>query len=44
MAMWPRLNHRTLHRCRGNPARIAAYIAHRTTMTPKAIEKLIADN
>jgi hypothetical protein len=43
MAMWPRLNHRTLHRCRGNPTRIANYVAHRTKMTPKSIERLIAD-
>ena len=41
--MWPRLNHRALHRCDGDPARIATYIAHRTKMAPKAIEKLIAD-
>ena len=43
MALWPRLNHRALHRCHGNVARIAAQVAHRTKMTPKAIEKLIAD-
>jgi hypothetical protein len=43
MAMWPRLDHRTLHRCGGNPARIAALIAHRTKMPPKAIERLISD-
>jgi hypothetical protein len=43
MAMWPRLDHRTLHRCRGNPKRIAALISHRTKMTPKLIERLIAD-
>jgi hypothetical protein len=41
MALWPRLNHRALHRCHGNVARIAAQVAHRTKMTPKAIEKLI---
>jgi hypothetical protein len=43
MAMWPRLNHRILHRCGGNPSRIAAFIAHRTKMSPKAIEKAISD-
>jgi hypothetical protein len=43
LAIWPRLNHRALHRCHGNVARIAAQVAHRTKMTPKAIEKLIAD-
>jgi hypothetical protein len=43
MAMWPRLDHRTLRRCDGNPKRIAALISHRTKMAPKLIEKLIAD-
>jgi hypothetical protein len=43
MAIWPRLNHRALHRCHGNVARIAAQVAHRTKMTPKAIETLLAD-
>jgi hypothetical protein len=43
MALWPRLNHRALYRCHGNVARIAAHVAHRTTMTRKAIETLLAD-
>jgi hypothetical protein len=43
MAMWPRLNHKALHRCHGNAARIAVQVARRTKMTPKAIEKLISD-
>ena len=43
LALWPRLNHRALHRCHGDATRIAAQVAHRTTMTPKAIEKLLAD-
>jgi hypothetical protein len=43
MAMWPRLDHRTLRRCDGNPKRIAALISHRTKMAPKLIERLIAD-
>jgi hypothetical protein len=43
IALWPRLNHRALHRCQGDPARIAAQIARRTKMTPKAIVKLISD-
>jgi hypothetical protein len=43
MALWPRLNHRALHRCHGDATRIATQVAHRTTMTPKAIEKLLAD-
>jgi hypothetical protein len=43
MEIWPRLNQRALHRCGGDPARIAAHIARRTTMTPRAIESLIAD-
>jgi len=43
MAMWPRLDQRALRRCGGDPSRIAAYIAHRTKMTPKTIEKVISD-
>jgi hypothetical protein len=43
MAIWPRLDRRTLRRCGGNPRRIAALISHRTTMTPKLIERLIED-
>jgi hypothetical protein len=43
LAIWPRLNHKALHRCGGDPARIAIYVAHRTKMTPKAIETLISD-
>lgn len=43
MGIWPRLNHRALHRCGGDPARIAAQVARRTTMTPEAIETLISD-
>jgi hypothetical protein len=43
MAIWPRLNHRALHRCHGDAARIAVHVARRTKMTPKAIEKLISD-
>jgi hypothetical protein len=41
--MWPRLNHRALRRCQGDPARIAVHVARRTKMTPRAIEKLISD-
>jgi len=43
MAIWPRLDHRALHRCNGDPSRIATHVARRTTMTPAAIESLIAD-
>jgi hypothetical protein len=43
IAIWPRLDHRTLHRCGGNTKRIAALISHRTKMTQKSIERLIAD-
>jgi hypothetical protein len=43
LAIWPRLDHRTLRRCFGDPARIAAVVAHRTKMPPKAIETLITD-
>jgi hypothetical protein len=44
MAIWPRLDHRALHRCRGNPRLIAGYVAGRTKMARKAIESLIVDN
>jgi hypothetical protein len=37
------LDHRALHRCHGDTARIAIQVSHRTPMTCKAIEKLIAD-
>ena len=43
MAMWPRLDHRALHRCHGDTTRIAVQVSHRTKMTRKAIELLIAD-
>jgi hypothetical protein len=43
LAMWPRLDHRALRRCHGDTARIAVQVSHRTKMTRKAIEKLIAD-
>jgi hypothetical protein len=43
MAMWPRLDHRALHRCHGDTARIAVHVSRRTKMTRKAIEMLIAD-
>ena len=43
LAIWPRLDRRALRRCGGNVARIAAHIAHRTKMAPKAIEMLIDD-
>lgn len=43
LALWPRLDHRALRRCHGDTARIAIQISHRTPMTRKAIQKLIAD-
>lgn len=43
LAIWPRLDRRALRRCGGDVARIAAHIARRTKMTPKAIETLIGD-
>jgi hypothetical protein len=43
MAIWPRLNHKALHRCQGDPTRIAAQVSRRTKMTTKAIRKLLAD-
>lgn len=43
MAIWPRLDNRSLRRCRGSSTCIAAYVSRRTKMTMKAIEWLIAD-
>ena len=42
MEMWPRLSHRAIHRCCGDPARMATYISHRTKMGSKSIEILLA--
>ena len=43
IAMWPRLDLQALRRCHGNTACIAVQVSHRTKMTRKAIELLIAD-
>jgi hypothetical protein len=41
MALWPRLNRRALRRCGNDPARIAAYVSHRTRMPVREIEALL---
>jgi hypothetical protein len=43
LAMWPRLDRAALHRCHGDPRRIAIQIAHRTKMERGVIEAIIAD-
>jgi hypothetical protein len=41
MALWPRLNRRSLLRCGGDPARIACYVSKRTRLPVEEIEKLL---
>jgi hypothetical protein len=43
LAMWPRLDHRALHRCHGDTGKIATQVARRTKMSRKQIVALIAD-
>jgi len=43
LAMWPRLDHRALHRCHGDTGKIATQVAHRTKMSRKQIVALISD-
>jgi hypothetical protein len=43
LAIWPRLDHRALHRCHGEVGRVALYISRRTKMPAKAIALLIRD-
>jgi hypothetical protein len=41
MALWPRLDRRSLRRCGSDPARIAAYVSRRTRMPVQEIEALL---
>jgi hypothetical protein len=41
LALWPRLNRRALRRCGDDPARIAAFVSHRTRLPLKEIETLL---
>lgn len=41
MALWPRLDRAALRRCRQDPARIAALIARRTSLSPEAIKQVL---
>jgi hypothetical protein len=33
LAIWPRLDRRALHRCGGDPRRIARLVSHRTSLS-----------
>jgi hypothetical protein len=44
MALWPRLNRRSLTRCGCDPARIANYVSRRTILPKKAIEDLLSQS
>jgi len=41
MLIWPRLNPRTLARCGGEPKLIAAYVAHRTSLSTDVIVAML---
>jgi hypothetical protein len=41
LALWPRLDRSALRRCRHDPDRIAALIARRTMLSPKAIKQVL---
>ncbi len=41
LALWPRLDRAALRRCRQDPARIAALIARRTTLSPESIKQVL---
>ena len=43
-AIWPRLERRTLSRCRNDPARLARVIARRTTLAEEAIITLLTED
>jgi hypothetical protein len=42
MALWPRLDRRSLTRCGCDPTRIAKYVSRRTRMPAKSIETLLS--
>jgi len=41
LALWPRLDRVALRRCHQDPAKIAALIARRTTLSPEAIRQVL---
>ena len=41
LALWPRLDRRKLNRCAGDPRRMAALIARRTTLSRAAIVSML---
>ena len=41
LAVWPRLDRRSLSRCRGDVARIANYVARRTRLSPDTIRAIL---
>jgi hypothetical protein len=41
MLIWPRLNPRTLERCGGETRLIAAYVAHRTSLSTDVIVAML---
>jgi hypothetical protein len=41
LALWPRLDRAALRRCRHDPARIAALISRRTSLSPDAIKQVL---
>jgi hypothetical protein len=43
MAIWPRLDRRTLARCGCDPHRIAAFVAHRTSLPIEVITAILED-
>jgi hypothetical protein len=42
LALWPRLNSAALRRCRRDPRRIAALVAHRTSLPVESIVRMLA--
>jgi hypothetical protein len=41
LALWPRLDRAALRRCRHDPARIAALISRRTSLSPDDIKEVL---
>ena len=41
MLIWPRLDHRALERCGGDPRLIAAYVARRTCLSTDVISAML---
>ena len=41
LALWPRLDRAALRRCHQDPARIAALISRRTSLSPDAIKQVL---